>query len=105
SVPQQQNAQYPATDPWITRTDQDGLTDTAFGRSARPSTLLPQIERDPIHGSCLLGGEDRPAQRFGDEGQRTSPLGERLQAAQIALRPAPFSRPQRHTQPGCFFLC
>ena len=66
--------------------------------------LLPQIQRDAIHGSCLLGGEDRPAQRPRDVRQGTLPLGEHLKTTQVALGPSALRRTQRHTQPGRFFL-
>ena len=66
--------------------------------------LLPQIQRDAIYRSCLLGGEDRPAQRPRDVRQGTLPLGEHLKTTQVALGPSALRRTQRHTQPGCFLL-
>ena len=84
---------------------------TAVGAPLRPARcggalrrLLPQIQRDAIHGSCLLGGEDRPAQRPRDVRQGTLPLGEHLKTTQVALGPSALRRTQRHTQPGRFLL-
>ena len=89
----------------VTDSTLESRTQQSAHDAAWPRHSLPQIERDAIHGRCLLRGEDRPAQRFGDVRQGTSSLREHLQPAQIAFGPAALRRTQRHTQPRCFFLC
>ena len=83
---------------------------SAMGAPVRPARLIetwplvPQIQRDAIDRSCLLGSEDRPSQRSCDVREGTFPLGEHLEATQIALGPPPLRRTQRDAQPGRFLL-